>query len=106
MIGTKIYKPVKDWNEYTNCALWCNENNATIEDKGDFYEVVNIPKPSEKELLLNEKSTLEEWLKTHYYISVMITAGKATAEEYNDEINLMAEKVNRINEIDSLLATM
>ena len=40
MIGTKIYKT--DMSSYTNCALWCNANNATIEDKGEYYEVVAI----------------------------------------------------------------
>lgn len=48
MIGTKIYK--NDMSNYTDLANWCNENNATIEDKGDFYEVVAIPAPSLDEL--------------------------------------------------------
>lgn len=50
MIGTKIYKPVNDWSEYSKCANWCNENRATIEDKGDHYEVVAPPEPSTEEL--------------------------------------------------------
>jgi hypothetical protein len=35
-----------DRQEYMNAAIWCNENNATIEDKGDYYEVVAIPLPA------------------------------------------------------------
>lgn len=44
MIGTKIYK--NDMKNYTECAIWCNANNATIEDKGDYYEVVTLPLPT------------------------------------------------------------
>ena len=48
MIGTKIYK--NDMKNYTECANWCNGNNATIEDKGEYYECVAIPEPSLDEL--------------------------------------------------------
>ena len=47
MIGTKIYKT--DMSNYTDCAIWCNANNATIEDKGDYYEVVTLPLPTLEE---------------------------------------------------------
>lgn len=36
--------------DYTKTAIWCNQNNATIEDKGDYYEVVAIPAPALDEL--------------------------------------------------------
>lgn len=48
MLGTKIYK--NDMSNYTECAIWCNANNATIEDKGDYYEVVNLPIPTLEEI--------------------------------------------------------
>jgi hypothetical protein len=48
MIGTKIYK--NDMNNYTECAIWCNANNATIEDKGAYYEVVTLPLPTLEEI--------------------------------------------------------
>ena len=48
MLGTKIYK--NDMSNYTECAIWCNQNKATIEDKGDYYECVAIPAPSLDEL--------------------------------------------------------
>ena len=44
MLGTKIYKT--DMSNYTDCAIWCNQNKATIEDRGDYYEVVTLPLPS------------------------------------------------------------
>ena len=53
MIGTKFYKPVETQERldtYSQAAEWCNENNATIEDKGEYYEVVEIPPPSLEEV--------------------------------------------------------
>lgn len=43
MLGTKLYKGKYTNQEYADIAVWCNANNATIEDKGDYYEVVEIP---------------------------------------------------------------
>ena len=48
MIGTKIYKT--DMSNYTECAIWCNQNKATIEDRGDYYEVVALPPPTLEEI--------------------------------------------------------
>lgn len=46
MIGTKIEKPLQtaaEYAEYSQIAEWCNQNNARIEDKGEWYEVCEIP---------------------------------------------------------------
>lgn len=48
MLGTKIYKT--DMSNYTDCAIWCNANNATIEDKGEYYEVLTLPLPTLEEI--------------------------------------------------------
>ncbi len=46
MIGTKFYKNDYDIDEYSAAAEWCNETQqATIEDKGEYYEVVEITPP-------------------------------------------------------------
>ena len=50
MIGTKFYKDNYDSAEYADCAIWCNENNAMINDMGEYYEVVEIPGPTLEEL--------------------------------------------------------
>lgn len=51
MIGTKFNKPLEDLAAYSAAAEWCNSTNgATIEDKGDWYEVVEIAKPTLEEL--------------------------------------------------------
>ena len=54
MIGTKIYKPI-DEEKYSKVAEWCNFNNATIEDKGEYYEVVAI---------IPQEPTIEEQVKS------------------------------------------
>lgn len=44
MIGKKIYKNNLDSTDYAQTAIWCNSHNAHIEDKGEYYEVVeNTP---------------------------------------------------------------
>lgn len=50
MLGTKLYKGKYIDKEYADLAVWCNANNATIEDKGEYYECVAIPVPSLDEL--------------------------------------------------------
>jgi len=44
MIGKKLYKGQYTSKEYADTAVWCNSHNAHIEDKGEYYEVVeNAP---------------------------------------------------------------
>lgn len=50
MIGTKLYKGKYTNKEYADLAVWCNANNATIEDMGDYYECKALPAPSLEEL--------------------------------------------------------
>ena len=42
MLGKEMYKHDFNEFEYTKMADWCNEHNCTIEDKGEFYEVVKV----------------------------------------------------------------
>ena len=50
MIGKQIQKPVTNWSDYTEAALWCNANKAMICDKGDWYEVVALPEQTLEEV--------------------------------------------------------
>lgn len=68
MIGTKIYKPLEEdfilgeygakspndsprtFSKYSELAQWCNSNNAMIVDRGDCYEAVPVPEPTNEEL--------------------------------------------------------
>lgn len=50
-IGLKLYKNNPEHMDiYTDVAIWCNANNATIEDMGDYYEVVTLPLPTLEEI--------------------------------------------------------
>ena len=79
--------------------------SVTYSNDGSTY--VEPPKPTEEELrrqaLQTEKTELEAWLKAHDYIGVKIATGRATIDDYADEIALMTEKAERINEIDAML---
>lgn len=90
MIGAQFAKPLQDdylfdeqgnrsdnpapntCKKYAEAAAWCNENNATIEDKGDYYEVVAlpepepVPEPTEEELLEQAKTTKLSELNTKF----------------------------------------
>lgn len=59
MLGTRIYK--NDMSKYTEYAIWCNNNNATIEDKGEYYEVVAIPDPSLDDLKNQKLAEVDNW---------------------------------------------
>lgn len=50
MIGTKFYKDNFNREKYAKCAKWCNKNDATIEDKGEYYEVVALALPTLEEI--------------------------------------------------------
>lgn len=61
MIGTKLYKGKYTNKEYADLAVWCNANNATIEDKGEYYECVAIPAPSLDELKKAKLTEVDTW---------------------------------------------
>ena len=50
MLGTKLHKGNFTDKQYADCAVWCNQNGATIADKSDYYEVVGIPAPTLEEV--------------------------------------------------------
>lgn len=59
-----------------------------------------------KESLESEQYTLKEWLSEHDYIGTKIATGRATVDEYKDEIAEMTVKADRINEIEAELASL
>lgn len=59
MLGTKLYKGQYTNKEYADMAVWCNANNTTIEDKGDYYECVAIPAPTLDELKAQKLTELK-----------------------------------------------
>ena len=108
-LGTKCYKDNFDSKLYVRMADFCNSTMSyQIEDKGEYYEIVErvIEEPSKKELLEREKAELEAWLSAHDYIGVKIATKRATVEEYATEIAEMTEKAERINEINEVLESL
>lgn len=66
MLGIKLYKGKFTNQEYADLAVWCNANNATIEDRGEYYEGVEIPPyvPTEKEIQEELERGIEAWMNT------------------------------------------
>lgn len=64
-IGYKLYKKDKTIENYRDMALWCNSNNAKVEDKGEYYEVVAIvpkePTLQEQVIRLEREYGMNRW---------------------------------------------
>lgn len=106
-IGTIIQKDNIDDNLYAEIAMWCNESQeAYIDDKGTYFEVVAIPNELEADKIRREIASLQQWLSSHDYIGIKIATGRATADEYASEIDEMKEKADRINELERELEAL
>ena len=100
MIGTKFYKENLNLNEYSSCAEWCNSNNATIEDKGDYYEVVEIPAPTQEEINTREVERLKSELASTDYKCLKYVDGAISESEYAEIRAYRAELRRKINELE------
>lgn len=88
MIGSKIYKPLEEdfilgeygskspndspstFSKYSELAQWCNSNNAMIVDRGDYYEAVPVPEPTNEELARNVRGIRDTKLSETDYLVV------------------------------------
>lgn len=100
MIGTKFYKDNYDLNAYSSCAKWCNSNNATIEDKGEYYEVVEIKPPTQEEINAMEVERLKSELASTDYKCLKYVDGAISESEYAEVKAYRAELRARINELE------
>lgn len=100
MIGKKIDKKSYDLNDYSATAQWCNENNATIVDKGDFYEVVEVPAPTKEELNAIKIAQLKAELSATDYKCLKYVDGALTEEEYAEVKKYRASLRKQINELE------
>lgn len=93
--------PLGDFSDF-NTVYKVDGESVTYSNDGSVYEEPIQPTEEElrKQELISEKVELEAWLKAHDYIGVKIATGRATIDDYADEITLMTEKAERINEID------
>ena len=107
--GKGHYKTVREYPNGGKDVEWVVDvpRVEAVEEHDEVEDIYIYIPFTEKEIakknLLKEKSILEEWLKEHDYIGVKIATGRATIDDYADEIALMTEKAERINEIDALL---
>ena len=102
MIGTKFNKPLETQEQldaYSSAAEWCNANNATIEDKGEYYEVVEIAPPTQEELNAMEVERLKAELASTDYKCLKYVDGAISDEEYAEVKAYRVELRQRINEL-------
>ena len=102
MLGKKINKPLEtqeQLDEYSKTAEWCSENHATIEDKGEYYEVVEIPAPTQEELNAMEIERLKSELASTDYKCLKYVDGALSESEYAETKAYRAELRQRINEL-------
>lgn len=66
MVGKKLYKGKFTNKEYADVAVWCNQNNCTLEEHEDYYEVVAIPAhiPTEEEIRRLLTDGVENWMNS------------------------------------------
>lgn len=80
MIGTRFYKASLDSAAYAEAAAWCNGNDASIVDQGEYYEVVvnEQPVPTEAEIRKRLQDGVQRWLdevaRSYGYDSIDSTA--------------------------------
>ena len=91
MIGEKLYKDNQsDMDKYSDYAVWCNANNATIEDKGEYYEVAeNVPyMPSQEEKLEQLSSDYQKarFELGVYYMEAVLDGDVEVQEELQHEL--------------------
>lgn len=84
MIGLKFYKTNYDRNEYAKCANWCNANNATIEDKGEYYEVVAIPVLPIEKLKKAKLAEVNRWTE-HKIVGGFVSNASGQAVQYDSD---------------------
>ena len=104
MIGKKFYKPLEtqeQLDEYSKTAEWCNDTQqGVIVDEGDFYEVIEIPAPTEAELNANKIAQLKAELSATDYKCLKYVDGALTEEEYAEVKKYRADLRKQINELE------
>lgn len=105
MIGVKIYKAElhtqEQLNHYSSVADWCNNNNAIIVDKGEYYEVV--PVPVYEETTEEKIAKLKMKLASTDYKCLKYVDGALSESEYAEVKAYRAELREQINELENIL---
>lgn len=106
MLGTKLYKDNQsNMDKYSDVAVWCNANNATIEDKGDYYEVVEItpytPTKEEQTAQLDAEYEKNKQQLMQYYFEFSIAGDTEGMEAIKAELAALNQQYdNDLSEIE------
>jgi len=108
MVGKKLYKGFYTNKEYAGVAVWCNQHGATIEDRGDYYEVIEVPESSSEEKQKFEMETrlteLHTYLdSTDWYCARYIDAGVEIPVEVKEQRQMAREEIDELRERLTLL---
>lgn len=100
MIGTKLYKNNKeDMARYTDTAIWCNSNNAHIEDKGSYYEVCEnvVPEPTTEQKLaeLDAQYNSDKAILMSQYTEADIDGDSDLKESIKAELMALREQYDK-----------
>lgn len=98
MLGKKLKKINLDLKDYEQTAAWCNENNAMIEDKEEYYEVV--PAPVHEETVEEKIAKLKLELASTDYKCLKWIDGALLDEEYDKVRAYRADLRRQINELE------
>ena len=96
MVGSKFYKNNIDNLAYLEASIWCDNNNAMIEDKGEYFEVVNVPSLTVKEQLKIEAENLKSVLKGMAVTAMMMNLAGSDLEdtkvEYQSKLATLSDE--------------
>jgi len=99
MLGKKFSKPIKNYEDYANTAVWCNENNASIEDKGEYYEVVQNSGPTIDEQVVVLEKQIEKINIDMLRDILIIDDDEQTTEKKQEAKQYLAQKKSQKNEL-------
>lgn len=91
-IGDKLTR-----ENYTQGAIWCRKNNATITDN---LVIVQSPEPTEEELKQARILELKTKLAETDYVVIKIAEGDATREEYEEVLDQRKAWRDEIHELE------
>lgn len=94
----------KDGKLYTDTAIWCNQNNAYLEEiepEGDVrrFKVVPAPEPTEEEKNAIRIAELQNYLSiTDWYVVRFAETGVEIPDEIKAERQAAREEISRLRE--------
>nr|DAH98462.1 MAG TPA: hypothetical protein [Inoviridae sp.] len=103
---TKINDIITDADDsvYADTAIWCNENNAFLEEiepEGEVrrFKVVPVPEPTESELRTARIAELQKYLNdTDWYAVRFAETGAEIPDDIKEERRAAREEISSLRE--------